>query len=71
MKVSIEDIKQTIKKLEDLVAEMECNDLTEVETEGNTYWCGSNYISFGRNGFLDIESALEKIWQKEGEEYYE
>lgn len=68
MKVSIEDIKGTINKLEEIVAEMECNSIEELSTEGNTYWCGSNFISYGYNGYLDLDSVLEKIWNNDESE---
>lgn len=61
MKVSIEEIRDTIEKLEELVAEMEIKGKTEVPTESNTYFCNGQYISFGRNGFLDLESSIEFI----------
>lgn len=68
MKVNIEEIKNTIERLEEIVAEMECNGIDELQTEGNTYWCGSNFISYGYNGYLDLDSALEKIWNNEESE---
>lgn len=73
MKVNIEEIKNTIERLEEIVAEMECRGIDELQTEGNTYWCGNNFISYGYNGYLDLDSALEKIWNsdKEDEEDYE
>ena len=68
MKVNIEEIKNTIERLEEIVAEMECKGIDELQTEGNTYWCGSNFISYGYNGYLDLDSALEKIWNNEESE---
>lgn len=68
MKISIEDIKQTITKLQEIVAEMELNDKTDISTESNTYWCGANFISYGRNGFLDLDSAIDKIYESEEDE---
>lgn len=71
MKVSIEEIRDTIEKLEELVAEMEIKGKTEIPTESNTYFCNGQYISYGRNGFLDLETSIEFIISNnENEEDY-
>lgn len=65
MRVSKIDIERTIEKLEELLAEMEAHNQEEVETESNTYYCGSEFISYGRNGYLDIDQAIENIYNQE------
>ena len=65
MRVNIETIKETIERLEELVAEMEVKGKTEIRTEGNTYFCGPNFISYGSNGFLDIDNAIESLYSNE------
>lgn len=62
MKVSIEEIKETIEKLEELVAEMEVKNKDEIETESNTYFCNGQFISYGSNGYLDIDQAIESLY---------
>ena len=62
MRISIDNIKETIAKLEEIVAEMEDKGLNEVRTEGNTYFCGSNFISYGYDGFLDLDSTIEHLY---------
>ena len=70
MKVSIDEIRETIEKLEELVAEMEIKGKTEIPTESNTYFCNGQYISYGRNGFLDLETSIEKLISNNNEEEY-
>ena len=48
---AIEQLQDVINKLDDL---KDCG-YKEVETASNTYFVGSNFISFGSYGFLDMQ----------------
>lgn len=54
MKITKKDIEEVIEKLEGYVAEMEDRDIDTVETRCNTYGMYNNFISFGRDGYLEL-----------------
>lgn len=64
MTVSIDEINELIDKLCDVVKLAEENGVSEIETSPNTYRM-RNFISFGSNGYLDIDRDPEDIVPEE------
>lgn len=54
MKITKKDIEDVIEKLESYVAEMEDRNIDIVKTSCNTYGMYYNFISFGRDGYLEL-----------------
>lgn len=67
MKVSKKDIERLIEDLQDLLCIMEEVEADEVRTNCNTYGLNSNFISFGYQGYLDIERAKEDLYDNDDE----
>lgn len=62
MKVTKKDLENLIENLQELVSVMEDLEADEVQTACNTYGLNNNFISFGYNGYLDIERAKEDLY---------
>lgn len=64
MRISKREIERLIEDLQDIVAVMEEQQKEEIETSCNTYRM-TNFISFGRNGYLNLENAIDKLYEEE------
>lgn len=63
MKITKKNLEKLIEDLQDLVSLMEDKEVEEVNTSCNTYGLSNNFISFGYNGYLDVEQAIEELYE--------
>ena len=60
MKVHISRLKRTVKTLQELIDDAESAGIDEVRTTCNTYGV-SNFISYGSDGFLDLDADMSDL----------
>ena len=63
MKISIEELRILIDNLELAIEDAERHGMTEFRTESNTYFCNGEFISFGRNGYLDLSDLENQVYE--------
>lgn len=67
MQVTKKDLEKVIEKLQGYVAEMEERDIDTVKTSCNTYGMYYNFISFGRDGYLELVEDFNDLIDEDNE----
>ena len=68
MKVSKKELELLIEKLQNCVDEMEDKNVEEISTRCNTYKM-NKFISFGYNGYLNLDNDYIEVDSDEDDEY--
>lgn len=64
MYITKRDLDNLIEDLQAVQAEMEDHEIDELTTTCNTYGLYGRFISFGSDGYLDVDNALNDIYKK-------
>ena len=65
MGIKKEKIEELIENLQGLLDTMEEYEAEEIELKCNTYGIGSNFISFGNKGYLEISDDYSYKFEEE------